>query len=89
LIDPFNGSRQVKIGYRTLPHCSLRGFKVAEIPVEVIPPEFIGGRVVIQSRKIVGLFGPGEAYLWITREVTANRSSPATRCANDKKIGKL
>jgi ABC-type microcin C transport system permease subunit YejE len=65
------------------------GFKVAEITLQVILSEFINARIMIQAGKIMGLFGPGETDLWITREVAAYSGCPASWGAYYKKIRKM
>ena len=64
----------------------MRGGKMTEITVQVIPLKLFGGRVVIQAREVVRFLRSRETYLRVAREVTAKRRRPAARRAYDKKI---
>jgi hypothetical protein len=62
---------------------------MAEKAAQVIPLKLVGGRVVIQPRKVVGFLWSRETYLRVAREVTANRRRTAAWRAYDKKIREL
>ena len=83
---PFEGIGQVEVRHRALAQSLVFRRAVAETAFEVVPPEFVRGRVLAQPGEVVGLLRPREADLRVAREIAAERRRAAAGRAHHEEI---